>query len=311
MKNLIFASLSLLACATAMFAQTAKPAANAPAANAPVATAKTVKARNVALLVYDGIDPLDVSGPTDVFATASFVTGGGYNVYTVGLTHAPIQLESRAFGVVPKFSLADAPKPDIIIVPGASTDRSIEIGKNPGVQNWLRANAQPAQTVMSVCTGAFVVGGAGLFDGKNATTHWMTLAQFANEFPRVKTFEGVRYIGDGNIYSTGGVSSGIDGALHLVERFDGKAAADSVAKVLQYRRDTAPFPTAIKARVQPAPANAKPLALNNTDPVCNMKIAVNTPYTFSYKGETYGFCSPDCRDEFKADPTKYLAKAAR
>ena len=309
MKNLIFASLLLAASATASFAQT-KPA---PAQPAPVEAAhtKAVVTRNVALLVYDGIDPLDLSGSTDVFNIADFVTGGGYNAYTVGLTHDAVKLESGTFSVMPKFSLADAPKPDIIIVPGAAAERAIQVGKDPRVRAWLKANSEPTQAVMSVCTGAFVVGEAGLFDGKNATTHWMSLLQFANEFPRAKTYEGVRYVNDGNIYSTGGVTSGIDGALHLVEHYDGKAAADSVARVLQYRRDTAPFPTTVKARVQPAPAGAKPLALNNTDPVCHMKIAVNTPYTYAYKGETYGFCSPDCRDEFKADPAKYLAKAAR
>ena len=305
MKNLIFASLVLAASATATFAQTAKPAMTMPNSTQP---AKAEKTRNVAFLVYDGVEPLDLSGPIDVFTKANFVTAGGYNVYTVGLTHDTVQAEAQSFGLTPKFSLDDAPKPDIIIVPGSSPERVGEVGKNPRIQSWLRANAQPGQTVMSVCTGAFIVGEAGLFDGRDATTHWMTLPQFATQFPRARTYDGVRYIGDGNIYSAAGVSSGIDGALHLVEKFSGKAAADSVARVLQYRRDTPLFPDSNKKRVQPAPANLKPLALNDTDPVCNMKVAANTPDTFTYQGETYGFCSLDCRDKFAANPAKYLKK---
>ena len=295
----------LAASATATFAQTAKPAPAKPAMPAPT---KADKTRNVAFLIYDGVEPLDLSGPLDVFTKANFVTGGGYNVYTVGLTHDTVQAEAQSFGITPKFSIDDAPKPDLIIVPGAAPERVGEVGKDPRIQSWLRANAQPGQTVMSICTGAFIVGEAGLFDGRDATTHWMTLPQFATQFPLVHTYSGVRYIGDGNIYSAAGVSSGIDGALHLVEHFSGKEAADQVARVLQYRRDTTPFPQSNKARVQPAPAGAKPLAMNNTDPVCGMKVAANTPNTFTYKGETYGFCSPDCRDKFAANPAKYLKK---
>ena len=312
MKNLIFASLVLAASATASFAQTTKPtpAQTAPANPTMSTKTKAEKTRNVAFLVYDGVESLDLGGPLDVFNKANSITGG-YNAYTVGLTHDTVQAEAQSFGLTPKFSIDDAPRPDIIIVPGASSQRVNEMGKNPRVQNWLRANVQPGQTMMSICTGAFIVGEAGLFDGKDVTTHWMTLPQFATQFPLARTYDGVRYIGDGNIYSSGGITSGIDGALHLVEQFSGKAAADSVAKVLQYRRDTPVFPDANKARVQGAPANAKPLALDNTDPVCHMKVAANTPNTYAYKGETYGFCSADCRDEFAADPAKYLAKKSR
>ncbi len=306
MKNLI-ASLVLAASATASFAQTT----TTPAKSAMTTPAKAVKTRNVAFLIYDGVETLDLGGPLDVFTKANFITGGGYNAYTVGLTHDTVQAEAQSFGLTPKFSLDDAPKPDIIIVPGSSSQRVNEMGQDPRVQNWLRANAQPGQTVMSICTGAFIVGAAGLFDGRDATTHWMTLPQFATQFPLARTYDGVRYIGDGNVYSSGGITSGIDGALHLVEQFSGQEAADSVARVLQYRRDTPLFPDAPKTRVQGAPANTKALAMNNTDPVCGMKVAPNTPNTYDYKGETYGFCSADCRDKFAADPAKFLDKSKK
>ena len=244
MKQLLFASLILAASATATFAQTAQPAM-------PNSTkaAQAEKTRNVAFLIYDGVETLDLGGPLDVFTKANFITGGGYNAYTVGLTHDTVQAEAQSFGLTPKFSIDDAPKPDIIIVPGSSSQRVNEMGKNPRIQKWLRANAQSGQTVMSICTGAFIVGEAGLFDGKDATTHWMTLPQFATQFPLVRTYDGVRYVGDGNIYSSGGITSGIDGALHLVEQFSGKETADNVARVLQYRRDTTPFPQETKTRV--------------------------------------------------------------
>ena len=307
MKNLIFASLVLAASATATLAQTTKPAM--PNSTKP---AKAEKTRNVAFLIYDGVETLDLGGPLDVFTKANTITGGGYNAYTVGLTHDTVQSEGQTFGLTPKFSIDDAPKPDIIIVPGASPQRVIEVSQDPRIQNWLKANAQPDQTVMSICTGAFIVGSAGLFDGKDATTHWMTLPQFATRFPLARTYDGVRYIGDGNVYSSGGVTSGIDGALHLVEQFSGKDAADSVARVLQYRRDTPVFPAATKARVLPKTAaepgaKATKLALDH-DPVCGMTIGPDDSYRATYGGKTYGFCSAHCRDQFEANPTKYLAK---
>ena len=251
MKPLLFTALILAASALPTFAQTTKPAMPAPI--------PFDKVRNVAFLIYDGVEPLDLGGAIDVFVKANGVTKGGYNVYTVGLTHEMVQTQAQTFGVTPKFSLDDAPKPDIVIVPGATTDVSIEAGKNPRVQSWLKANATPDQTVMSVCTGAFVVGGAGLFDGRDATTHWMSLPKFQGLFPDAKAYGGVRYINDGNIYSAGGVTSGIDGALHLVEQFSGKEAADRVARVLQYRRDTTPFPNFDKTRID-ANATQPPVA---------------------------------------------------
>ena len=295
MKNLLFASLVLAACAPATFAQTTKPA-------------QAAKTRNVAFLIYDGVEPLDLGGPIDVFNKANEITKGGYNVYTVGLTHDLVHSQNETFGITPKFSIDDAPKPDLIVVPGAATERVLVVGKDSRVQSWLKTNAAPAQTVMSVCTGAFIVGEAGLFDGKDATTHWLLLPQFAAQFPLARAYSGVRYIGDGNIYSAAGVSSGIDGALHLVEQFSGKATADSVAKVLQYRRDTTPFPDPNKARVQPVKPGKKVALTQDVDPVCGMKVDDNALFTAKYNGKTYGFCSLDCRDKFAANPSKYLAK---
>ena len=301
MKNLLFTGVLLALCATSTFAQTTEPAMPA----APIA-AQT--ARNVAVLVYDGVEPLDMGGPIDVFNKAGEITKGGYNVYTVGLTHDLVHCQNETFGIAPKFSLDDAPKPDIIIVPGAATERVLAIGKDSRVQSWLRANAAPTQTVMSVCTGAFIVGQAGLFDGKDATTHWLLLPQFAAQFPLARAYGGVRYIGQGNVYSAVGVSSGIDGALHLVEQFSGQETADSVARVLQYRRDTTPFPDPNKARVQPVKPGKKVALTRDVDPVCGMKVDDDALFTAKYNGKIYGFCSLDCRDKFVANPAKYLAK---
>ena len=301
MKNLLFTGALLALCATSTCAQTTKTAA-------PIA-AKTP--RNVAVLIYDGVEPLDMGGPIDVFNKAGEITEGGYNVYTVGLTHDLVHSQNETFDIKPKFSLDDAPKPDIIIVPGAATERVVTIGHDPRVATWLRRNASPTQTVMSVCTGAFIVGEAGLFDGKDATTHWLLLPQFATQFPLARAYGGVRYIGDGNISSAAGVSSGIDGALHLVEQFSGKKTADSVARVLQYRRDLPVFPDANKARVQGADPSKISALANTTDPICGMQIDPNTSNTATYQGKTYGFCSPETRDKFAANPAKYLTGSAK
>lgn len=264
---------------------------------------------NVALLVYHGVEPLDLSGPLDVFVKANDLSSHSFNVYTVGLSRVPVKSQANVLTLSPQFSLDDCPRPDIVLVPGASTGVAQQTGSNPRVIKWLQSNHQPSQTVMSVCTGAFILGRAGLLDGKNSTTHWMVQGELQRQFPRTKAFAGARFIKDGNILSTAGVTSGIDGALQLVEQTRGKEVADNVARAIQYRRGTPTFPEQSNGRVQLrtfAPAKATTKLALDFDPVCHMKVAAYTKTTFTYKGQTYGFCSPGCRDAFASQPQQFL-----
>ncbi|BCM88654.1 isonitrile hydratase [Abditibacteriota bacterium] len=282
-------------------------------AHAQMAMPKTKapqKTLNVALFVYPGVEALDMSGALDVFVKANRVAPRSFNVFTVALNCAPLKTEADILTLTPRFDVANCPHPDIVIVPGASPERVAQVSADERVQSWLRRNATPRQTVMSVCTGAFIVARAGLLNGKNSTTHWFVLSDFQRQFPKTKAYSGVRFVRDGNVISTAGISSGIDGALQLVEDTRGKQTADLVARALQYRRGTPSYPEQVHARVrvQSVSATRRPgqkLALDQ-DPVCHMKVRADTINTFMYKGKLYGFCSPGCRDAFAAHPEQFL-----
>ncbi len=286
------------------------PLATTLAQSAPSPKTAPAKPLNVAILVYPGVEALDMSGALDVFVKASEVAPNSFKVFTVAKSRAPFDTENGVLTLTPQFDIASCPRPDIVIVPGSSTARVAEVGSDARVQKWLRANATPKQTVMSVCTGAFIIGSAGLLDNKNSTTHWFVQSDFQKQFPKTKAFSGARFVRDGNIISTAGVSSGIDGALQLVEDIKGKQVADLVASALQYRRGTPSFPEQPHERVKVQTASSplkkgQKFALD-IDPICHMKVGAATTNTFVYKGKTYGFCSPGCRDAFATHPEHFL-----
>src|SRR5262249_6080617 len=150
-------------------------------------------------------------------------------VYTVGETAAP--LHSQGFLTVkPQFTIADCPKPDIIVIPGGHTNILL---RSPAFMAWVRARAKDTEIMFSVCTGAFVLAQAGLLDGLEATPHASSLSGL-KEFPRIKVREHRRVVDNGKIVTTAGVSAGIDGALHLVARLCGLETATRTATYMQY-----------------------------------------------------------------------------
>ena len=191
--------------------------------------------KNVAIFLYDGVELLDFGGPAEVFAASGIVDTSGkwqfaYNVYTVAASKE--QLTSQGFlKVIPDYSIADCPVPDIIVLPGGSTGKS---RKNPLVINWIKENANQNKLIISVCTGAFLLGDAGLLKGKKATTWYGAIKRFSKAYPETEVMENVRFVDNGNIITTAGVSAGIDGALHLVSRLLGEDAARATAEYMEY-----------------------------------------------------------------------------
>ena len=190
---------------------------------------------NVAIFIYDGVELLDFGGPGEVFAASSIKNKNdkwqsAFNVYTVAASKD--QLTSQGFlKIIPDHSIADCPSPDIIVLPGGSTGKS---RKNPLVINWIAENAKQNKIIMSVCTGAFLLGDAGLLKGKKATTWYGAIGRFKKKYPETEVLEHVRFVDNGLIITTAGVSAGIDGALHLVKRLLGKEAAVETAKYMEY-----------------------------------------------------------------------------
>jgi len=194
-----------------------------------------MKVRNVAVFVYEGVEILDFGGPSEVFAASGITDKDGkwqnaFNVYIVAESKKTIK--SQGFiQVIPEYTISDCPKPDIIVLPGGDTRAS---RKNPKVKEWLLENSRTSEVLMSVCTGAFLLGDAGLLDGKKATTWYGRIDALKESYPNTSVIEGTRFVDNGNIVTTAGVSAGIDGALHIVSRLLGHEAAAATAKYMEY-----------------------------------------------------------------------------
>ena len=185
--------------------------------------------RNVAIVVHEGVELLDFAGPGEVFAAAE--RGTAFNVYTVAETTKPI-ISQRFLSVNPQYTPDNCPKPDIVVIPGGATLRLLASAK---MMAWVKETARDAEVVLSVCTGAFVLGQLGLLDGKEATTHYASLDRLAKQFPKVKVRSDKRLVDNGQVVTAAGVSAGIDGALHVVARLRGPAVAKATAKYMEYR----------------------------------------------------------------------------
>lgn len=190
-----------------------------------------IKVRNVAIVLYEGVELLDFAGPAEVFAVAQTVDGqDGFNVYTVAETSEPIV--SQGFvKVTPQYSFATAPKADIVVFPGGNVNNFL---KNKTSMTWAKAASGEAAFAMSVCNGAFVLADSNLLENKKITTHWTSISRLRRSVPTATVLENVRFVDNGQIITTAGISAGIDGALHVVERLLGNQAAKLTAKAMEY-----------------------------------------------------------------------------
>ena len=190
-------------------------------------TAVGAEPRNVAIVLYEGVELLDFAGPGEVFSAAG---NGAFNVFTVAATHEPVV--SQGFvRITPAYAIADSPKPDILVIPGGNA-RSVY--DDPKMMAWVKARVGAAELTMSVCNGALVLAHAGLLDGLRATSHYGAIAAL-KKFPRVTVVPAERFVDNGRIVTTQGVSAGIDGALHVVGRLLGSEQAWSTARYMMYR----------------------------------------------------------------------------
>jgi len=212
------------------------------------------RARTVAIVIWDGAEILDWAGPAEVFETAGRLGAHGgaavLEVYTVSRTTEPITSQ-RCIRVIPGFSIEDAPAPDIVVLPGGGTDAALN---DPELVRWVGRVAGEAEVALSVCTGAFLLGEAGLLDGKDVTTWYGETDLLAARFPKARVHDGRRFIDSGSVVTTAGVSAGIDGALHVVARLLGRDLADRTAAYMEYRWTPEPYLTksyAADARREP------------------------------------------------------------
>lgn len=250
----------------------------------------------VAFLISNGAVIIDFTGPWAVFQS---VPGNGHNspfqLYTVGPTTDPI-LTSGRMTIVPRYSIANAPAPKVLVIPAQSEP-------NEAVLAWIRSVAKTADMVMSVCTGAFVLAKTGLLSGKEATTHHSAYAELAASFPDIRVRRGARFVDLGNLASSGGLSSGMDLALHVVERYFGRAVATSSASLLEYQGQGWLDPNSNQAYAQtPRSTDEHPLC-----PVCEMAVDKATAPHSTYRGKSYYFCAEDHKRLFDSSPERFLS----
>ncbi|MFI2203493.1 GlxA family transcriptional regulator [Streptomyces sp. NPDC020192] len=183
--------------------------------------------RTVLVLLFDGVQSLDVTGPVEVFAGAETHSPGTYRIRTASLDGAPVRASS-GLTLVPDSALAESPEPHTLLVPGGAGTRR----PDPRLTDWLRAHAPHAERLVSVCTGAILLAEAGLLDGRRATTHWAYCGTLARDHPAVEVDAEPIYVRDGTVSTSAGVTSGIDLALALVEEDLGRDVALTVARHL-------------------------------------------------------------------------------
>ncbi|MFC8963313.1 GlxA family transcriptional regulator [Streptomyces sp. NPDC057094] len=183
--------------------------------------------RTVLIVLFDGVQSLDVTGPLEVFAGAETHRADSYRIRTASLDGASVRCSSGLV-LVPDHPLAEAPAPHTLLVPGGRGTRN----PDPLLVDWLRAHGPGAERLVSVCTGAILLAAAGLLDGRRATTHWAYCDRLARDHPAVEVDPDPIYVRDGHVATSAGVTSGIDLALALVEDDLGRAAALTIARHL-------------------------------------------------------------------------------
>ena len=187
----------------------------------------------VAFTISEGVTVIDFAGPWEVFQDVMIRERGSnhdeqmpFQLYTVSERTEPLT-GSGGLKLVPDYTFETAPQPKVIVVPAQRGGKALHA--------WLRKMSASTDIIMSVCTGAFQLGNAGLLKGKSATTHHDFFDQFANAFPDVKLKRGLRFVEEEEVSSAGGLTSGIDLALRVVERYFGRDVAETTATYMEYQ----------------------------------------------------------------------------
>lgn len=196
---------------------------------------------NVGILIFDNVEVLDFAGPFEVFSRTRLTPGvesrrseesAPFRAFTIAKTRDPITA-TGGLVVAPQYGFADSPRIDLLVVPGGFGTRPLLHDEE--TLGWIRETAAKARQVTSVCTGALLLGKAGLLEGRRATTHWASLDLLDSLGVGVTVERSSRVVDDGVITSAG-VASGIDMSFYVVETIFGRAVADETAKYIEYRR---------------------------------------------------------------------------
>jgi transcriptional regulator GlxA family with amidase domain len=250
----------------------------------------------VAFLLSRGAVVIDFCGPWEVFQDVSIPgrPDQGFELYTVAESLDPIQI-SGGMKIAPNYTLQTAPPAKVVVIPA-------QVGDGQVLVDWIRKSAETADVVMSVCTGAFLLAKTGLLAGKAATTHHDSYRGFERLFHDIQLKRGARFVEEGNLATAGGLSSGMDLALRVVERYFGREVAKHTAYQLEYQGQgwMDAKSNSIYAKVG-TEADKGPYCL-----VCGMDVDPKTAPHSVYKGKTYYFCMPSHKEKFDENPAQFV-----
>ena len=197
--------------------------------------------RNFAILIFDDVEVLDFAGPFEVFSVCGPRTENEkpFNVYTVA-EKEPITARNK-LKIIPHYTLQNCPTPDILLLPGGGGihpdgtpfGSRLEMNNEP-LLDWIRDQNKKVELLLSVCTGSLLLGKAGLLEGLSATTHWKAVNTMRVAAPNTKLLPDERWVDNGRIILSAGISAGIDMSLYVISKLLGKEAADETAKYMQY-----------------------------------------------------------------------------
>ncbi len=203
--------------------------------------------KRVGIVLFEDIEILDFCGPFEVFSATHLneekrrEETSPFEVLLVAENSDPITT-TGGMKVIPQYTFENCPRLDILVVPGGWGTRK-EL-KNPVMLDWLRVRAAEVETLTSVCTGSMLLGFAGLLDGLHATTHWRSLDWMRDSFHSVTVEYEQHVVEDGRVFTSAGISAGIDMALKVVARYFGEAVAKATARYMEY-----PFPESNARRI--------------------------------------------------------------
>ncbi len=254
----------------------------------------------VAFLISDGAVVIDFTGPWEVFQDV-MIPGRQempFRLYTVAETKKPIRT-SGGMQILPDYTIQNAPAPKVIVIPAQSAPTS-------ALLEWIRKSSKTTDVTLSVCTGAFVLAKTGLLNGKSATTYHGAFGRFAMQFPDIELKRGARYVENGSLATAGGLSSGIDLALHVVERYYGREVARKTAYNLEYQGEGWMNPDSNRVYATSLVSTAE----HPVCTVCGMDVHPKSAPKSVFKGATYYFCSENDKETFDGAPEKFITVAA-
>jgi len=250
----------------------------------------------VAFLISEGAVIIDFCGPWEVFERVN-IPGrkfDAFSLYTVAESAAPITA-SGGLKITPNYTIANAPAPKVIVIPAQSP-------ASESTKAWIRNATKSTDVTMSVCTGAFVLASTGLLSGKSATTHHGAYVDLAMQYPDIHVQRGARFVESGNLASAGGLTSGMDLAFRVVERYFGRDVASQTATLLEYQGQGWLNPN----------SNAEfagPIRQSANHPVCAVcGMEIDRSLSSIYKGKTYYFCVKEHKHIFDTSPEKFATE---